>query len=130
MGDSEEVSRVSSCTIAPAKASQEQQLEVAPSKHHLLTGGYIQEGLVLPKPDPDPNSEFSSSSMDSVLHRLKASLSECLSYFFPLAGRLASKPDGSITIHCNDAGVEFVYAKAIHITLDDILVSPYVPPLW
>ncbi|KAL4184892.1 hypothetical protein AMTRI_Chr10g227860 [Amborella trichopoda] len=65
--------------------------------------------------------------LKSILHWLKASMSECLYHHFPLAGRLASHPDGSITIHCNDAREEFVHAKAIHITLDDSLRSPYVP---
>ncbi|KAL4179725.1 hypothetical protein AMTRI_Chr13g88720 [Amborella trichopoda] len=125
MGDSEEVSRVSTCTITPSRASQEQHLQLSPSEIYLLTAQYIQKGLLLPKPDPNP--KFSSPSMDSVLQRLKASLSECLSHYFPLAGRLTSHPDGTITIHCNDAGVEFVHAKAIHITLNDILRSPYVP---
>ncbi|ERN12057.1 hypothetical protein AMTR_s00035p00161240 [Amborella trichopoda] len=87
MGDSEEVSWVSTCTITPSLASQEQHLELGPSQIFMLTIKYIQKALLLPKSDPNLDPDFSSSSRESILHRRKTSLSECLSH--------------------NDAGVDF-----------------------
>ncbi|KAL4179727.1 hypothetical protein AMTRI_Chr13g88730 [Amborella trichopoda] len=52
---------------------------------------------------------------------------ECLSHYFLLTECLALHFDGSITIYCNDASVDFLHATATHVDLDDILGSPYVP---
>ncbi|GFP91311.1 vinorine synthase [Phtheirospermum japonicum] len=50
--------------------------------------------------------------------RLKQSLSHTLTSFYPLAGRIQD----NFTIYCNDAGVEFINARAVdHAQLDSAI---------
>ncbi|XP_010454683.1 PREDICTED: BAHD acyltransferase At5g47980 [Camelina sativa] len=56
---------------------------------------------------------------DIVVQRLKSSLSQTLSLFYPFAGRIK---DG-VTVHCNDEGALFTEARA-DILLYDFLRNP------
>lgn len=60
-----------------------------------------------------------NSNVDEISNRLKKSLSETLTHFYPLAGRL----DGNTSIHCNDEGATYNEARS-HIDLSEILRSP------
>ncbi|XP_059445099.1 BAHD acyltransferase At5g47980-like [Corylus avellana] len=68
---------------------------------------------------------YSNSSTDSPLphaersQRLKASLSETLTLFYPLAGKI--KDD--VSIDCNDDGADFFEAR-VYCRLSDILEQP------
>ncbi|KAA8542164.1 hypothetical protein F0562_023316 [Nyssa sinensis] len=55
---------------------------------------------------------------------LKQSLSETLTSFYPLAGRLKS----SVTVDCNDAGVEYVEAQ-VHALLSEVIEKPTMEEL-
>ncbi|XVF04211.1 hypothetical protein REPUB_Repub05bG0062800 [Reevesia pubescens] len=67
----------------------------------------------------------------TLVHDLKTSLSQTLDYFFPLAGRLENieLEDEAcyFSIDCNNAGVLFVHAAAIKITISDIIGPNDVP---
>ncbi|KAL2643451.1 hypothetical protein R1flu_011038 [Riccia fluitans] len=52
-------------------------------------------------------------SFESVVASLKESLAEVLVHFFPLAGRLELTDDGSMNLHCNDAGAVFIQASVV-----------------
>ncbi|CAL5431091.1 unnamed protein product [Camellia sinensis] len=52
--------------------------------------------------------------------RLKVSLSETLTHFYPLAGRLRD----NLLVNCNDEGVDFLEARVINYSLSDILERP------
>lgn len=56
---------------------------------------------------------------ESLSHRMRASLSETLTDFYPLAGRLR----GSACIDCNDEGAYWVEARA-DLPLADVLARP------
>ncbi|XP_019059212.1 PREDICTED: vinorine synthase [Tarenaya hassleriana] len=58
------------------------------------------------------------------LQKLKKSLSETLSHFYPLAGRLK----GNVSIDCNDSGVDFLEAEA-DSSLSGFLEEPYLEGL-
>ncbi|KAA8542162.1 hypothetical protein F0562_023314 [Nyssa sinensis] len=55
---------------------------------------------------------------------LKQSLSETLTSFYPLAGRVKS----SVTVDCNDAGVEYVEAQ-VYALLSDVIEKPNIEEL-
>ncbi|XP_028804523.1 BAHD acyltransferase At5g47980-like [Neltuma alba] len=56
---------------------------------------------------------------NNILHLLKQSLSETLTLFYPLAGKI--KDDFSI--HCNDEGANFIEAK-VNCSLSEFLTHP------
>ncbi|KAK7390634.1 hypothetical protein VNO78_25972 [Psophocarpus tetragonolobus] len=80
----------------------------------MLSCHYIQKGVLLTAPP---------SSFEHLIQSLKHSLSNALSLFPALAGRLSTDSDGYVYIVCNDAGVDFIHAKAKHLTLNAV-VSP------
>lgn len=59
-------------------------------------------------------------SVESMSDRLKMSLSDTLSHFYPFAGRIKD----NIRIECNDKGVEFVEARVRGTNLKDVLAHP------
>ncbi|CAL1378845.1 unnamed protein product [Linum trigynum] len=112
---------VSKCTVIPPLKSTPaavKTLKLSVSDLPMLSCHYIQKGVLLSRPP--------YSSIDLITF-LKHSLSLALSHFPALAGRLVTDPTGHIHISCNDAGVEFIHAKAGHIFLRDILTSGDVP---
>ncbi|KAM7513555.1 hypothetical protein LguiA_003138 [Lonicera macranthoides] len=69
---------------------------------------------------PNNGSESSQNSAADRSRRLKQSLSETLTKYYPFAGRLTSA--GSY-IHCNDDGVEFQETR-VECKLVDVLEKP------
>ncbi|CAL5409396.1 unnamed protein product [Camellia sinensis] len=59
-------------------------------------------------------------------HRLKETLSETLTRFYPLAGRLRD----NLFIDCNDEGVDYLEARVTDCRLSDILVQPKVEEMY
>lgn len=66
-------------------------------------------------------TSFATNSNTTILERLKSSLSETLTRFYPLAGRIK----GSACVECNDEGALFVEAQA-NIELSTILGNPKI----
>ncbi|KAL1197256.1 BAHD acyltransferase [Cardamine amara subsp. amara] len=58
-------------------------------------------------------------SQEQTSHKLKTSLSETLTRFYPFAGRI-----NGVTIDCNDQGTIFVDARVDNILLSSFLKSP------
>ncbi|KAK4342773.1 hypothetical protein RND71_038589 [Anisodus tanguticus] len=90
-------------------------LKLSVSDLPMLSCQYIQKGILLTQ------SPFESSN--SLITHLKITLSKTLAHFPPLAGRLITDSDGYVYILCNDAGVDFVHAKAPHLA-SSVLVPP------
>ncbi|KAG2316717.1 hypothetical protein Bca4012_067560 [Brassica carinata] len=63
--------------------------------------------------DDQPNQE------EILVHRLENSLSQTLSLFYPLAGRIKE----GVTVDCNDEGALFTKARA-DVLLSDVLRNP------
>lgn len=88
---------------------------------------YPQRGLFFLKPD---------SSIDTIISKLKCSLSIALDHFYPLAGRLVKKLNGndntvSYFISCDGGfGVKFVHAVAKTISVSDLVKSGFVDGLF
>lgn len=107
----------SKSTVYPSvPAAAASSLKLSVSDLPMLSCHYIQKGVLLSDP---PLLTFS----DLVL-LLKQALSLTLSHFPALAGRLSTDPLGHVHILCNDAGVDFIEAKAKHLTVRGVL-SPY-----
>ncbi|CAI9759876.1 unnamed protein product [Fraxinus pennsylvanica] len=109
---------VSKCTIFPAQKSNLGDLKLSVSDLPMLSCHYIQKGALFTRP-PFPISE--------LVALLKTTLSQTLTHFPPLAGRLTIESEGYVYITCNDAGVDFIQASGTHIHLRDILGSLDVP---
>ncbi|KAL5740439.1 hypothetical protein ACOSQ2_029619 [Xanthoceras sorbifolium] len=106
---------MSKCTVYPEQKSNIKSLKLSVSDLPMLSCQYIQKGILLTQPP---------SSISDLLSLLKHSLSATLSHFPALAGRLHTEPDGHVIILCNDAGIDFIEARANHLTIHDI-----IPPL-
>ncbi|KAL5997339.1 hypothetical protein ACLOJK_008269 [Asimina triloba] len=66
------------------------------------------------------SGQSSKTSVDDVSTKLKTSLSEAISYFYPFAGRLSE--DG-LTVDCNDEGIDF-YESRVDGQLSEFLHEP------
>lgn len=95
---------------APAAAPS---LKLSVSDLPMLSCHYIQKGVLLSDP---PLLVFSDLAL-----LLKRALSLALSHFPALAGRLSTDPLGHVHILCNDAGVDFIEARAKHLTVRGVL---------
>ncbi|KAL2555753.1 HXXXD-type acyl-transferase family protein [Forsythia ovata] len=115
---SQSLTLVSQCTIFPDQMSAMDDLKLSVSDLPMLSCHYIQKGCLFTRP-PFPITELVSI--------LKRSLSQTLTHFPPLAGRLTTDEKGHVYITCNDAGVEFIHANASHIYIRDILKAADVP---
>ncbi|KAI8021715.1 putative acetyltransferase [Camellia lanceoleosa] len=95
-----------------------------------LSVHYIQKGLLFVKPS---SMIVQENSVQTLLERLKESLSLTLVHFYPLAGRLETSkqenpPHYSVYINnSNSPGAKFIHAM-VNLTLSDIL-SPVDVPL-
>nr|GMD29974.1 uncharacterized acetyltransferase At3g50280-like [Ipomoea batatas] len=123
-----EVEVISKCLVgAAAMAERIPQIDLTPWDLKSLLLDYIQKGLLFCK----PAQQFSLTS--TLTDHLKASLSSTLSFFPPLAGRLAVANNGdgttSVSITCNNGGAEFVVARAAGVTMAQILEPAIVPRL-
>ncbi|KAG8377003.1 hypothetical protein BUALT_Bualt09G0123000 [Buddleja alternifolia] len=106
---------VSKCIIYPDHKSTIKSLRLSVSDLPMLSCQYIQKGVLLPQPP---------LSSDDLLSLLKLSLSKTLSHFPALAGRLITDDSGHVHILCNDAGVEFHHAKALHLSVGTLIPPP------
>lgn len=98
----------------------------------MLSARYIQKGLLFSNLPP-------MLSIDSIIDRLKSSLSIALTHFYQLAGRLVTEQvygDNNevsglhVSIDCSSQGAEFIYALASSLTVADVLApSEDVPSL-
>ena len=113
---SSSVSIVSKCTIWPQKKSESNTkkplLKLSVSDLPMLSCHYIQKGVLLAYPP---------YSLDDLVSFLKHSLSSALTHFPALAGRLVTDSNGYVHIECNDAGVDFILARAKHLSVKPIL---------
>ncbi|GLJ43341.1 hypothetical protein SUGI_0900280 [Cryptomeria japonica] len=103
------------CSIFPARPSLPQQCKLTYSDLQLLYVHYTQKCLFFSTPTSCTIQDF-----ESMVERLKKSLSETLVYFYPLAGRLKTC-DGEVYIDCNDSGAEFIEASAPDLCLAQVM---------
>ncbi|AES73315.2 uncharacterized acetyltransferase At3g50280 [Medicago truncatula] len=129
------VQRVSECFIKPLHPIEDSKQisyltgwDIAMSSMH-----YIQKGLLFKKPTTSPNNQ--QDFIESLLKKLKYSLSHALFHFYPLSGRLVTHktqhpPSYTIFVDCsnNNPGARFIYATA-DVTISDILSPVDVPPI-
>ncbi|XP_058223282.1 uncharacterized acetyltransferase At3g50280-like [Rhododendron vialii] len=125
------VQTISECYIKPLYPAE----EVKPPFHlafwdiAMLSVHYIQKGHLFIKPQITSDQE---NPVESLLNRLKDSLSLTLVHFYPLAGRFATVkqenlPSYYVYIDCNTSpGAKFIYATA-DLTIADILSPVDVP---
>ncbi|KAL3650238.1 hypothetical protein CASFOL_006641 [Castilleja foliolosa] len=111
MVSSQSLPVISKFTVFPNQKSTLPDLKLSVSDLPMLSCHYIQKGVLLTRP-PFPITDL-----------LKCGLSEALSHFPPLAGRLSTDSDGYVHITCNDAGVDFLHADGSHIRVRDLLES-------
>ncbi|KAF4395695.1 hypothetical protein G4B88_013469 [Cannabis sativa] len=109
---------ISNCTVFPDEKSTMEDLKLSVSDLPMLSCHYIQKGCLFTRP-PFPT--------DSVIELLKQGLSQTLSRFPPLAGRMTTDSDGHVFITCNDAGVDFIHANAGQLFVRDVLGATQVP---
>ncbi|KAI9085394.1 hypothetical protein K1719_032650 [Acacia pycnantha] len=102
---------ISKCTIFPDQKSPLTTLKLSVSDLPMLSCHYIQKGVLFPLPP---------YSLDDLIVSLKHSLSLTLSHFPALAGRLITDDLGYVHVLCNDAGVDFVQARAKHLFINAI----------
>ncbi|KAG5253320.1 transferase family protein [Salix suchowensis] len=120
MPSSSNTTVISRCTIYPPgqESSTIKTLKLSVSDLPMLSCQYIQKGVLLTYPP---------YSINDLIKLLKHSLSAALSHFPALAGRLQTDPTGHVHIVCNDAGVDFIQAKARHLSIHAILSPTHVP---
>ncbi|XVF83892.1 hypothetical protein PTKIN_Ptkin16aG0530200 [Pterospermum kingtungense] len=109
---------ISKSTVYPDRKSNLEDLKLSVSDLPMLSCHYIQKGCLFTRP-PVP--------MGSLISLLKQSLSETLSFFPPLAGRLYTDQNDYVYITCNDAGVEFHHCKCSTWFIRDIIGPVHVP---
>nr|XP_043618289.1 uncharacterized acetyltransferase At3g50280-like [Erigeron canadensis] len=119
------VTWVSEWFIKPSHPLPEEPIHLTPFELVYLNINYSQKGLLFAK--PPPSKEINNFSMSAFLDDLRRSLSDTLTKFHPLAGRLAtrkqSNPSPSYVIYLdpeNSPGIKFVYATS-SATVSDIL---------
>ncbi|KAI8548667.1 hypothetical protein RHMOL_Rhmol07G0292200 [Rhododendron molle] len=126
------VQTISECFIKPQYPAEEVKppIHLASWDIAMLSVHYIQKGLLFIKPQTTTNHQ--ENPVESLLNRLKDSLSRTLVHFYPLSGRLATlkeenPPSYSVYIDCNNSpGAKFIYATA-DLTVSDILSPIDVP---
>ncbi|KAG6603597.1 BAHD acyltransferase DCR, partial [Cucurbita argyrosperma subsp. sororia] len=109
---------LSNSTVFPDRKSAIKKLKLSVSDLPMLSCHYIQKGVLLTSPP---------SSFSDLIFSLKRSLSAALSHFPALAGRFTTDHDGAVYLICNDAGVDFIEAKAKHLSIDSVLSPLDVP---
>ncbi|KAI9074033.1 hypothetical protein K1719_043997 [Acacia pycnantha] len=101
-----------------------QKIELSPWDLEALQLDLLQIGFLYHNP---------KENKDTVIQHLKASLSSTLDFFPQLAGRLNvlehDDDTSSVFIHCNNSGALFIHAVAEGLTISDILLPVYLPPI-
>ncbi|KAK2660256.1 hypothetical protein Ddye_006789 [Dipteronia dyeriana] len=116
--------------VKPQYVSEEmkQPIYLTPWDLAMLSVHYIQKGLLYTKPAVDDQEEF----INTLLDRLKQSLSLTLVHFYPLAGRLKTvKSEDTqsclVFVDLNDSpGAKLIHAS-LDMTVSDIVSPTYVP---
>lgn len=111
---SQSLTIVSKTTIFPTKKSTLPKLKLSVSDLPMLSCHYIQKGCLFTEPPV---------SIHELVSALKVSLSETLTHFPPLAGRLATDMEGHVHIACNDEGVDFIVADGSHFNVDELMAG-------
>ncbi|KAF8402695.1 hypothetical protein HHK36_010783 [Tetracentron sinense] len=109
---------ISKCTVFPERKSTLGNLKLSVSDLPMLSCNYIQKGVLFTRP-PLP--------IDALLSLLKRGLSQTLTYFPALAGRLITDSSGYVYITCNDTGIDFIHANAAQLSIHDVLTPIKVP---
>ncbi|KAL6142251.1 hypothetical protein ACLB2K_060534 [Fragaria x ananassa] len=112
MPSSSSVTVTSKCTVYPNQKSTIKSLKLSVSDLPMLSCHYIQKGVLFHSPP---------YSINDLVNSLKQSLSVALTHFPALAGRFETDSDGYVHIVCNDAGADFIQAKAKHLSVDGVL---------
>ncbi|CAN8258593.1 unnamed protein product [Cochlearia groenlandica] len=119
MEDQEVVVIISKSIVTPRNVNKSSTtIHLNPWDLSRLRFGYLQRGLLFHKPQ--------DLNIETIISKLKASLSIALDHFYPLAGRLVkakNQEDDSISFHitCDGLGVEFVHAMAKDIEISHVL---------
>ncbi|KAK0576892.1 hypothetical protein LWI29_024926 [Acer saccharum] len=124
------VKHISEFFVKPHYVSEEmkQPIYLTPWDLALLSVHYIQKGLLYTKPAVDDQEEF----INTLLDRLKQSLSLTLVHFYPLAGRFKTvKSEDTksclVFVDLNDSpGAKLIHAS-LDMTVSDIVSPTYVP---
>ncbi|GMP73398.1 hypothetical protein CsSME_00031168 [Camellia sinensis var. sinensis] len=88
------------------------------SPHHYILAVFF---------NANPTRDVNHEEMVSIRsQRLKETLSETLTRFYPLAGRLRD----NLFIDCNDEGVDYLEARVTDCPLSDILEQPKVEEMY
>ncbi|XP_057981712.1 uncharacterized acetyltransferase At3g50280 [Malania oleifera] len=109
---------VSRCTVVPEQKSSMGDLRLSISDLPMLSCHYIQKGCLYTRPPLE---------VDELVALLKRHLSQALTLFPPLAGRLITDSAGYVYITCNDAGALFIHANSTANRVRDVLVPGDVP---
>lgn len=117
-----EVRRITRCSIKPQDITREadEACYLTPWDLAMMSTHYSQKGLLFTRPP--------HLSMQTILEHLKDTLSQTLTHFLPLTGRLVTNkgtdpPSYSIFLDCSDPpGAEFIYATA-EATLAEVVSS-------
>ncbi|KAK6135357.1 hypothetical protein DH2020_030868 [Rehmannia glutinosa] len=101
-----------------------------PNTHKTVKLSFLDQLLAPPFYVPfiffyQPDNSTVSINHAQISQQLKNSLSEALTLFYPLAGKL--NPQIS-TVDCNDGGAEFVEAR-VHTCLSDVIQEPNMDQL-
>ncbi|KAM1122373.1 hypothetical protein ACFX2I_003935 [Malus domestica] len=93
--NSQSVKHISECFIIPHHVSEESQqpLYLAPTNLAMLSVHYIQKGFPFEKPLEAMDRCHKAEFVNSLLDKLKHSLSLALIHFYPIAGRFATKKE-------------------------------------
>ncbi|XP_004291090.1 PREDICTED: uncharacterized acetyltransferase At3g50280-like [Fragaria vesca subsp. vesca] len=129
--DSPNVKYISECFIQPHSASEESKkpFYLAPFDLAMLSAHYIQKGLLFTKP---PEANNNPNFLQTLLAKLKHSLSLALVHFYPLAGRLVTKKEQDphlylVYVDCsNSPGAKFIHAS-LDMSISHILSPTDVP---
>ncbi|CAJ1861689.1 unnamed protein product [Sphenostylis stenocarpa] len=112
---------LSKCTVVPDQDSTLGDLKLSISDLNMLLSHYIQKGCLFSTP---------SIPAHTLIPHLINALSRTLSFFPPFAGRLKTDVHGYVYISCNDAGVDFIHATAVDISVTDLLSTSDVHPTF
>jgi hypothetical protein len=130
MSNPPKVRHISECFVKPQHAVESKRpFYLTPLDLAMLSAHYIQKGLLFTKP---PAADDQEGFINTLLDRLKNSLSLALVHFYPLAGRLVTQqnenpPSCLIFVDCdNSPGAKFIHA-ALAMTISDILSPIDVP---
>ncbi|CAK9135739.1 unnamed protein product [Ilex paraguariensis] len=118
MAFSQSLTLISKCTIFPDQKSIHSDVKLSVSDLSMLFCHYIQKGGLFARP-PIP--------IDCLFSLLQCGLSQTFSHFPPLTGCLNTDPSDYVYITCNDGGVNFIHASAIHINVHKSLSPIDVP---